>query len=217
MECLWDKLSSQPRYRTRYPSEHAVRFLAGMGDGNGQDAIDIGCGAGRHLKLLREFGYVEHGVDISLKALRAAAATCGGAGLWKGDAQSLPFEDGKFAVALAFGSLYYGELKDTRKAIVEIQRVLKPGGSAFVVLRTLNDSRYLHGRRPTSENPWVDPDCSLQPEDGRGEAGMMLSFASQGNLANLFSGFSAMNIETSETTREGGQWMDSDWLVSCRK
>jgi ubiquinone/menaquinone biosynthesis C-methylase UbiE len=57
----------------------------------------------------------------------------------------LPFESDVFDAAVAYGVFYYGTRAEMRKAIGELHRVLKPGGQAFVVLRTTDDYRYGKG------------------------------------------------------------------------
>ncbi len=64
MSALWDNLHTQPRHQTRYPSEHAVRFLAHIDPPN-QMALDIGCGSGRHTKLLLEHRYTVSACDAT--------------------------------------------------------------------------------------------------------------------------------------------------------
>lgn len=115
--------------------EAAREFLAALpSDASSADGtlrvLDVGCGDGVHLTVLRErwSGHVEaSGVDISLPALFAARSR-GQLG-WRaiqGDAGSLPFGDGSFDAAFSFGALAYTD--DPRQSFAEVCRVVREGG-----------------------------------------------------------------------------------------
>lgn len=142
---LWDGLYKDSRFHTVYPSEHVVRFLAGLGDGDGKTAVDIGCGAGRHTKLLTEFGYTVYPCDSSTEALGVLRDRLIDEPLVapavRADMVDLPHPDNRFDVALSYGVAYYGRQKDLQAAVAEMSRVLKFGGVGFMKLRTDRDWR----------------------------------------------------------------------------
>ena len=83
--------------------------------------LDIGCGQGRLLSLLRDIGIPAIGLDASPAMLKAAS----GMRIF-GDARILPFPDSTFGGAAALYMLYH--LEDPVQAVAECLRVLKPGG-----------------------------------------------------------------------------------------
>lgn len=89
--------------------------------------LDAGCGPGAALLYLKKFGDVT-GVDISDEALKYASKR---GKVKKGDIASLPFKDKTFDVVVCFDLLYH-KWVNTKKAISEIVRVLKPGGIFLV-------------------------------------------------------------------------------------
>lgn len=185
---LWDELHADERHRLRYPSEHVVRWLAGLPKSRGRLAVDIGCGHGRHLRLLEEFGWLPMGCDTSVCA----------DGVMYGDMRDLPYIDSVFDVALAYGVFYYATRPGYAKAVAEMHRVLADGGYGLVVTRTDRDSRKAQGVQGA-------------------EAGMDMTFLSEDDVPVMFREFSDVSYELVETTRNNRQWRDSDWLIRVTK
>ncbi len=201
----WDRLYRDGKHFLKWPSEHVVRWATTL-DGTGKTALDIGCGAGRHLPVLWETGAEVYGIDTS----PAAVAFCDqeymmdGITVELGDMTKIPHIDGMFDFALAFASFYYGPQELHTAAIRELERVLKPDGQAFVVVRTDRDTRR------TGE--------VMQEEASMGdEAGMLLNFVEEEDIVYLYGRFSKVHWELTETTRHGRQWLDSDWLITATK
>jgi SAM-dependent methyltransferase len=92
--------------------------------------LDCGCGTGANLRLLQEFG-TAFGMDVTWRGLRFAHDR-GVSRLARGTVASLPFLAGTVDVAVSFDVLYCLEDEDERRAIAEMHRVLRPGGSVIV-------------------------------------------------------------------------------------
>ena len=96
---------------------------------------DVGGGPGAHAFWLAELGYTVHLVDITplhVEQARARAASPGApqlASIALGDARRLPFGDGSADAVVLHGPLYHlTERADRLAALVEVRRVLRPGG-----------------------------------------------------------------------------------------
>jgi len=92
--------------------------------------LDLGCGWGRHLTLLREAGHHVVGVDLSVPLLRRAPA----GGLLAGDMLDLPLRDATFDVVVNLATSLGLLLDDrqARRALGEARRVLRPGGTLLL-------------------------------------------------------------------------------------
>ena len=94
--------------------------------------LDVGCGTG---ELLREVGLrfpetARTGLDLSANMLAVAREKLGGAvELVQGDAERLPFADGRFEVLLCNDSFHH--YPNPGAAAAEFARVLQPGGTAL--------------------------------------------------------------------------------------
>jgi SAM-dependent methyltransferase len=101
-----------------------VRRLVGPGTGA---CLDVGCGTGFHLPLLRELGWTLTGIDLSADQLRFARERAGAyAELLEGNATELPFADGSFD--LVFSAFTHTDMEDFGAVVAEATRVLVPDG-----------------------------------------------------------------------------------------
>lgn len=117
----------------------ARRFLASFllkkyGLKNGCRWIDLGCGPGGNLGLLKNFDpSLIVGGDLSPIALVEAKNHRNGAILVRMDInESFPFRDGTFDVATIFNVLYHSWVKDENPVLSEVFRILAPGGLLLI-------------------------------------------------------------------------------------
>ena len=102
--------------------------------------VDLGCGYGRHLRELLQWGHRVVGIDRSALLLGEARLEAPGATLLRGDLRALPLHAGSMAAAFCFySSMFLGSDEDAAFALTEVARVLRPGGS--LVLTTDNPLR----------------------------------------------------------------------------
>lgn len=95
--------------------------------------LDAGCGTGNLLaKLVRTHCGDIAGLDSSDAMLVRARAKCPSANILKGDlGQALPFADGTFSYVTCVNALY--AVPDPRSTLLELRRILRPGGTLVVV------------------------------------------------------------------------------------
>lgn len=116
------KYSSQPSkiFKVKNFRRRCASFV-----GKNEKILDIGGGAGIWTDIIREAGITNdiYAVDISENILkeRNEKDVCK-----VGDMEHLPFSDGFFDRAIFFAALHHVE--DTKRALSEAARVVKPGG-----------------------------------------------------------------------------------------
>lgn len=94
--------------------------------------LEIGCGVGNNLLFLAGLGFDVHGIDNSETAINTARARFADNGL-KCDLHEqsftvLPWMDGTFDMVYDRASLMCADMSTQKRAIREVNRVLKPGG-----------------------------------------------------------------------------------------
>lgn len=92
--------------------------------------LDIGCGTGKNLEMLSNFGQAQ-GVDYSTSAVKF----CHQRGLKKVKKASLiklPFKADSFNLVTLFDVLYHKGVKSDSKALKEVNRVLKSSGHLLI-------------------------------------------------------------------------------------
>jgi len=101
----------------------------------GAIALNIGCGAGTEALILASGGASCIAMDITSPAATATDSLLRKLGCGEGiqgDARFIPLESGSVDVVYSSGVLHHST--DLPKSIMEIHRVLKPGGVAYIML-----------------------------------------------------------------------------------
>jgi len=96
----------------------------------GVRALDAACGTGRHAERLDAWGCVTTGVDLSEPMLAVARAKVPGATFVQGDIERTTFDDDAFELAVIALALCH--LADPMPAVVELGRVIAPGGTLVI-------------------------------------------------------------------------------------
>lgn len=100
-----------------------------LGDVEGRDVLELGCGAAQWTLALLERGARAVGVDLSERQLghaRTLAGSAAGVALVQGDAESLPFKSDAFDIVFCdHGAIVFAS---PEKAVAEASRVLRPDG-----------------------------------------------------------------------------------------
>lgn len=111
--------------------------------------LDAGCGSGRMLQELEDYGDV-HGADVSAEAA-AMARSRGHGEIVHGPLEQLPWDDGRFDLITCLDVLEH--LPDEQAALRELARVCRPGGwmvltvPAYEALWSHHDEANHHYRR----------------------------------------------------------------------
>lgn len=100
------------------------RLFDELGVGPDVRLLDVACGSGYACAVASQRGAVVSGLDASQNLIHVAQARTPDAELVVGDMFDLPFPDGSFDVVTSFNGIWAG----CDAALVEVRRVLRPGG-----------------------------------------------------------------------------------------
>jgi ubiquinone/menaquinone biosynthesis C-methylase UbiE len=108
--------------------------------------LDIGAGPGSITIVLAQGGFDTYAVDLSFRMLRNNRKYAGNdAKLAQCSAESLSYKNGAFDIVTAAGVLEY--VDDDNKALGEILRVLKPGGTLIISVPIKESALSAHARK----------------------------------------------------------------------
>lgn len=120
------------RYHTHY---HLAEFFESL-SGQDRQLLEVGCGIGVDSIQLARRGFQVTAVDLTESALAVARrfATCRGVTIsfQLGNAEALEFPPESFDFVYSFGVLHH--TPDIERSVAEVRRVLRPGGTAWVML-----------------------------------------------------------------------------------
>ena len=112
--------------------------------------LDLGCGTGRHSIYLAKKGFIVYASDISKTGI---AITKRKAKFLKlnikfkvFDMKKIPYPANHFDGVICIFTLGHGLLKDNKKTIDEIYRVLKPRGTVITEFMSVKDKTYGEGK-----------------------------------------------------------------------
>ena len=208
----WNSHYSKSKSDLSYPDENLVRLLAvkfpDIENREKLKVLDIGCGSGRHLMLLKNYGFKNfYGTDYSLNALSLSNEYFSSS-LINCDNKNLPFADNSFDIAIAWGSLHYSDKKDFEIMLGETRRVLKKEGNLFATLRNERDS-YLKTGTHLGEGTWRTGLDDL--------SGTTVSFFREDELKKYFSTFRECSYGWMERTIIGDtSKVISHWVISAK-
>lgn len=213
MKTDWNNHYRKDKSVLLYPDENLVRLIAKelqrYNSISEVKAIDIGCGSGRHLSYLKNTGLIDlYGTDNSFNALEICRNILSD-NLLNCDNRNIPLQDELFDISIAWGSLHYSTKQDIEPMLTEIKRIMKKGGALFATLRTVKDT-YLKTGKHLGNNTWQTGLDDL--------TGTIVSFYSEDELKQLFSGFAELNYGWMERTIIGDtSKLISHWIISARK
>lgn len=144
----WENLAADPESKL----EAAMWRL---GPWSRKTVLDVGCGTGSHLprfaaKAARVIGVEPH--RPSLRRARVRVAALPKVEVRHGSAEALPVDDASIDVAHARFAYFFGPR--AKAGIIELNRVMRPGGSVFVID---NDPSWGEFAQWLSRSSWIGP------------------------------------------------------------
>lgn len=192
----WNESFSNKDNYVFYPHEEIIRFTSKYirkktGAGVYIDChtcpenpkiIDLGCGIGRHVKFLYEYGLDAYGIDLSDIALETARQifykqnlTCLNDKLFLGSLTKMPFQNNFFDFAVSHGVYDSMPFEVAKSSMQETSRCLKKGALFYLDLVAGDDNNHF-------------PEfCGEEVVDTAHEKGTIQSFFNWTKIINLLS------------------------------
>ena len=139
----WDRIFTERGRVFIDPHPDIDRVVKLIRDADGSRILDLGCGTGRHVVYLTRLGFEVYGFDASPKALSMTQE-------WLNDENlnatlcehqmedAFPYENNFFDAIISVQVIHHNLMKNIRKTINELERVLKPNGLLFVTFPVLH-------------------------------------------------------------------------------
>lgn len=122
--------------RQRYELEPYIESFADFAGCAAKRVLEVGVGLGADHQRFAQAGARLCGIDLTERAVahthRRLALLGLESALSVGDAEKLPFADASFDVVYSWGVIHHSP--DTARAVAEMHRVLRPGGTARVMI-----------------------------------------------------------------------------------
>jgi len=123
--------------RVRYEREPEIFAFAQFTRHHGKDVLEVGTGAGSDFTQWVRAGARAHGIDATPEGIAHLRERLDAYGLSAedvrvADCEALPFADDSFDVVYSWGVIHH--TPNTEKALEEIVRVCRPGGTCKVMI-----------------------------------------------------------------------------------
>jgi SAM-dependent methyltransferase len=173
------------RYNAHYHLPELFESMAGAD----HSLLEIGCGIGVDSIQLAKRGFRVTAVDLTENALAVAEQFAGHRGVTidfqLGNAEGLNFPDESFDAVYTFGVLHH--TPDIGRSVAEVHRVLRPGGTAYVMLYHRNSLVNLVHR--ALRLPYESP------SDRKDHCPVVYTFSRSG-VRKLFRDFSSVQVHS---------------------
>lgn len=216
----WNALHQEPRFKPKYPSELVVQYVfRNFKRERTTKVLDLGCGAGRHAFFMANEGFSVYGLDGSKSGIEHTELLFEQhklQGEFKvGDFAELPYKNDFFDGIICYGVLYYSNYESIKKCCDEMYRILKVGGKALIVVRSVNDYRYNKGKE-------VEKNTFMICEEDEGkcasnETGMIMHFFEKDEIKELFKAFKIIEIDKIIETHGNETFQDYNYIVQLEK
>lgn len=180
----WAILDPEDREFWLIPSGDVFEFVFRLNRRGQKKVYDLGCGIGRHLFFLIEMGFDVHGSDYSLDAVKEVNQRL--------EEMKYPHRvkhesmteiseaDEFYDAVIAYNVVYHAYLADMKKALGNIYRLLKPGGSLLITFQSKQSPIY-------NREEEVEPGTVVKKVEP--EAGIPHHLVDRGDILGMLSGY----------------------------
>lgn len=139
MKNVWDEHYERPKSKLAFPDENLVRLLSRIQPKN-RNALDFGCGSGRHSYLLQNEGYFVTGCDNSKTTIDLLNEGNSPIRFLHTPGTNLPFSPNEFGLILSWGVFHYNQREEAKKLLSSLYESLDTGGYLLGSIRADGDT-----------------------------------------------------------------------------
>lgn len=214
----WNNKYTQQNMAPTYPVSYITDFAFKNFKPGGR-VLDLGCGMGRHVKFLAQFGFDAFGCDYSSQGVLHTKELLNSSGLKadvrEADMLELPYDDEYFDGLISYGVLFYAKDEvEIKKALSEVYRVLKKGGSAFFQVRNLEDDRY---KQAIKKSKYIAVANQIEGRIGFLENGIQNYYFDEEEVKRLFGIFYKIEINYIKRSYDNESYRISYYLIGIWK
>ncbi|MEO8393762.1 MAG: class I SAM-dependent methyltransferase [Chloroflexota bacterium] len=204
-EAIWTRGDIPARYRTLAKPEDAVVEWAQTLPA-GAAILDLGCGVGRHCLYLGGLGCRMAGQDVSPSGIEQTAAACAERGISfegkRSPITTIPWADATFDGVLSTATIHHGLRAEVDRAVAEVRRVLKPGGSFLVDLIATDRLEYQEQKDRAAQGviQEIEPNTFLDENNMYDTDGFLPHhYFDEAETRDLLSAFEIVRLWTTQT------------------
>jgi SAM-dependent methyltransferase len=208
----WAILDPEDREYWSIPSGDVFEFAFHLKHCAQKKVYDLGCGIGRHLFFLIEMGFDVYGSDYSLDAVREVnqrLAEIKYPRRVKHESMTEISEpDEYYDAVIAYNVVYHAYLADMEKALSNIHRILKPGGSLLITFKSKTSPIY----NPEEE---VEPGTIVKRDEP--EAGIPHHLVDRDDIPEMLSRYRIVELSYVEDEYDGMRSKGCHFVVTAVK
>lgn len=210
----WNKIFKQYGKVFLKPQEDVLNIVKIFKKHGVKRILDLGCGSGRHVVYFAKKNFDVCGIDIAEEGIKIAKewlkkeklrANLKIGSIYK----KLPYKDSFFDAVISTNTIHHARIETIRRAIGEMERVLKPKGLIFITVRKRKFKKFWpkftkiekYGEQRTSYK--VIGSRTYLPIEG-GEKGLVHYLFNKESIRKEFKNFKIHEI-----------WVDSDRRHYC--
>jgi SAM-dependent methyltransferase len=172
-------------------------------------ALEIGCGTGKYLMILKEGGFQTDGIDSSKTAVEMTRDNLkDNSDIKIADMFEYDIPQNRYDLIFSIFSIHHGYRDQVEKTLERIYKALLPGGKVLVTLPDYESSKNWHTFKDNQDLG----DGTFAPLSGP-EKGLPHSFYNKQEVEELFKEFINVKIEL----EQNGKIIHGNWVVSGEK
>ncbi|PJZ85850.1 class I SAM-dependent methyltransferase [Leptospira harrisiae] len=139
MKNVWDEHYERPKSKLSFPDENLIRLLSRIQPKN-RNALDFGCGSGRHSYLLQNEGYTVTACDTAKTTIDLLKDETSSIRFLHTPNSDLPFSSKEFGLIVSWGVFHYNHREDAKKLLSSLYESLDTNGYLLGSIRADGDT-----------------------------------------------------------------------------